>query len=641
MDSGDIEQLGVKFHFLEEGIAEIKAGNARLVQETQDTQDKIKEIVGQNHIDLKAMTDDYMTHRVEMSAKSTQKELQERLALIQAQEKIIQSSVSNISEKESALKPLREDAEKIEEMMTKTKDHLAGIKSAFKEFQADSGISGQSLAEIGSIGGLIALAFTAMGEMSRYSRNVSIAEAQGGQILNSEQTAKFADYTKSLTNVGGMNLSEQEANQLVGGLLGIRGVGAGDIQKVMGVKGNETDTFGERVAKMGESIGEGPTGAVGMTKIMMDHLQIPMNKVESEFDKLRKTSEALGDAHHEYLHAVLETADSMRIYNVSMQTTSDVLATFWDRIQKHEISMDQVTGLLKLGATENVGQLAYGGLLAAQKGSPALRGALAGKNALQQADVMQRVLEGSYGANPEEQRRLQEDALQLYGQEALGAGPDRVTQAMMFKTLTGRDILGSMRADQQEDFLKDIASGKMTDFDKKHMENRQTKTLDDLADAVNNFHDPINQVIHLLKDIAQVVGGAVLMIAGKLTGHPDMGNMGEQLVSGNIEEFVTLLGGKPTGLHLEQLPASVRHIAQTREAVSTLQEQYASAHAAHGYGVDFEHGGTKFFQAGKDTAEEFSFNGHFYLHYSDGHIEEIVEKVTAKKAKAGARKGGF
>lgn len=621
MDSGDIETLSVRFHFIEESLAEIKNANQRLVQETQDTQSKIKDIFVQTHVDLKSLQDDYVKHRVELSGKETELELKHRKESLEVIKKQVLEHTEDLGARDSLLKPLNADIDNVNEKLQVTKGHLTGMKEIVKDTSQYLGISGSTIAEIGSIGGLIALAFTAVGEIRRYERSVAISAAGGGQVLGVEELANIGAYTKSLTNVGGLNLQEKEAQGVVSGLMSIGGVTPKDI----------TGGLGERAARMGMGIGEGPLGAIDMIRTMVSHLQIPIQQVESEFDKLRKTSVQLGDTQMQYLHTTLETADSLRLYNVSLGTTADVLANFWDRIKHREISMEQVTGLLKLGSTESMGQLAYGGALAAQYGSHRMQTALGGKSAIQQVDVMQQMLEGTYGSDDQERKKNFEDVLQFYGQQALQAGPDRVTQAMMFKTMTGRDIFSSMRADEQGRFLQDMATGQLTDAEQRkiHEGMGRAKTIDNVVDGLQKIQDPVQEMVKILKDIAQMVGGGVLALVGWVTGSKQLTAEGKEMVMANLHEFEHMIGfdtaktGADAFGGLGPQASSWQRVSNLKE-MSMLQKQFAEA-KAHG----MLSGGTS--ERTGEEYESFLVDNHIYLHYSDGHIEKIVNKTLAKK----------
>lgn len=629
LETGDIETLSVKFHFIEESLAEIKSANDRLVQSTQETQDRIKEVVGQSHVDLKAMQDDYIKHRIELSGKETELELKHRKELLESMKRQVLESSGDMGQKEGILKPLNSEIDNLNEKLQTTTNHLAGMKSIIKETSQDLGISGSSIAEIGSIGGLIALAFTAMGESRRYERSIVSSEAQGGTLLKSEELGKLATFTKSLTNIGGLNLSEQEAQSLTSGLLGIRGVNAEDIAG--GEKGKEP--WGTRVAKMGMSIGEGPTGAVEMVKTMMNHLNVPMQGVESEFEKLRKTSHELGDAHHEYMNSVIETADSLRVYGISLDTTSNVMGMFWDKIQKHEMSMDQVTGLMKLGNTESMGQLAYGGALAAQYGSQGIKTALSGKDALQQADIMQRMLEGSYSENGVSGDQNQKEILEFYGQQAVkagGAGKDRILEGLMFKTMTGRDILNSMPADQQQGFLERLSAGEPSVADRASMTKMgKPAGIDDIVGQLEKITDPTKDLMKIIKDIAQMIGGIALIAAGWVL-HNKTGDAwmreGSEIVHSNSDEFQDLLGLHSKNIGAPSSPGSFSRVANNKE-LSMLNKEYQEAKKSN------------MLSEGENGTEEFNIHNHMYLHYPDGHIEKMVTKVLASKSKNANRLG--
>lgn len=545
MDTGDIETLSVKFHFVEESLAEIKSANQRLLQETQETQDKIKEVFGQTNVDLKAMADDYAKHKMELSGKETENELKHRKELLESFKRQILASTEDLGQKQDLLKPVNQELDSLIDRLQTVKGHFSDLKQIAGEAAQHMGVSTTSLAEIGSIGGLIALAFTSLGEIRRYERPLAEAGAGKGRVLGQGELEDAGKYAMRLAGPGGMDMSEQEAQGLTSGLLGIRGVNAGDISRVVGGGPHGRDTWGERVAKMGESIGEGPAGAVGMVKTMMEHLNIPMQGVEKEFDKLRQKSAELGDAHHEYMDAVLATADSMKIYGVTLMSTSSVMGMFWDKIQNKEVSMDQVTSLLKLGTMENMGQLGYGGAMAAQSGSVGLKRALAGKGITEQIDIAQRILEGSYTANGQSGEQNQKEMMEFYGQQALSAGGaehDRIKENMMLKTMTGLDYFKSMPADQQQGFIERMAAGAPTAADQAAMSKAgKGNSIDQIAESLSHIHDPIQEIIKILKDIARLIGGLGVEIAGFALNSPHLKKEGTAMMAASIGDFGDLL----------------------------------------------------------------------------------------------------
>jgi hypothetical protein len=270
----------------------------------------------------------------------------------------------------------------------------------------------------------------------------------------------------------------------------------------------------------------------------------------------------------------------------------------------------------------------------AEKGSQAIRTALQGKSPLRQGEILQEMLEGSYTPegifgpfSEKEKGKYTEDVLKTYAQEALNFSDDRTLQAMKFQSMMGVDI-GKMAAGQQQPFLQELAGGMVSpETMKTYRDLANPASFETIAKSIEGIQNPVQEIVKILKDIAQLVGGGVLTLVGTFGGGSDLKEQGIRMVRAKasaIETDVDFMMG-PDNDDQKSRERAFRAKAQKAAAAHDIRDLYQDPNRINEKSPE-----------GSLTIENII---HVYNHHKDGSSKKTTHRTFNNLKRDSTRSG--